>query len=115
MAEPNVHLHADEQSRPARRPWPRLRKDTILAFTIGLLLRVDKVDADGREIGFDYESIRRSVLKAFPVVTHSGPHKGKPVRMTFHYLQRITSGLNSAGVRLPARPGRSRKSKRKTP
>ena len=114
MAEPNVHLYVDASTKPVRRPYPKRRYKSMLAYAIDLLLRVDHVDEHGREIGFDYEQIRRQILRKFPVVTHNGPHKGKPSKMPLGRghgshgsnggsLWDIARILNREGVRLPAR------------
>lgn len=91
---------------PTYRPWkPRVYK-TIREYAIALILRVDRFDQDGRNVGFDYEYIRDKILAMFPFVTYSGPHKGKQTKMTYKELHEITCSLNRDRIRLPLRPRR---------
>lgn len=96
---------------PKRRPWTRTRRyRNIREYAVELILRVDHVEPqpDGRErdVGLDYEQIRRFVLRKFPVVTYSGPHKGKRTKMTYKELHEIACVLNREHIRLPVRPRR---------
>ena len=50
--------------------------------------------------------IHALILRKFPIVKTSGPHKGKPTKMSFKELQAITGELNRNGVKLPFRPRR---------
>jgi hypothetical protein len=72
-----------------------------------LVRLVHHKDDDGHEIGYDYESIRRMIIHKFPFVETHGPHRGKPTRMPFDELGKITEELNRGGVKLPFRPRRS--------
>ena len=95
---------------PISRPWKRKRYRNIREYAVELILRVDRIEIlpDGRErlVGFDYERIRQFVLKKFPTVTYSGPHKGEPTKMTYKELHEIACVLNREHVRLPVRPRR---------
>ena len=88
---------------------------TIKQCAIAWLLRVVDHDADGRPIGYNYAIILAKVRKQFPVVEYSGPHKGKPFRMSIKELQRVAYDLRRErpDLRLPVRP-RRRKQLRKT-
>lgn len=79
---------------------------TIRQYAETLITLVHEHDSDGREIGFDYEYIRNSILQKFPVVLRNGPHKGKPTKMPYKELQEFACELNRQGVRLPFRPRR---------
>lgn len=82
------------------------RFKTIREYAAALLLVERMVDADGRKIGLDYVTIYEHIKKKFPVVTYSGPHKGRPMRMTYKQLRWIATELNREGVVLPVRPRR---------
>ena len=84
---------------------------TIHDFAIALICLVHHKDADGREIGYDYGWIHQHIMQKFPHVTSSGPHKGKPTKMPFKELQKVTGELNRKGVKLPFRPRRKSKNK----
>lgn len=102
---------------PAMTPhlWGRLHRarerdyPTIRAYASALIQLVRYRDADGRDMGFDYEFIRNEVLKKFPRVTTRGPHRGRKTRMSYKELQEFAGDLNRVGVRLPFRPFRPRR------
>jgi len=83
-----------------------MRHKTIRAYAIELLLRVERIGDDGREVGSSYESIRRKLIRR--TITYGGPHKGNQCRMTIKELKKIAYALSRDGTRLPTRP-------RKTP
>ncbi len=85
--------------------------ETIHDFAAALVQLVHVHDADGRDIGFDYEYIREAILRRFPKVKVGGPHKGQPTKMPYKELQKITGELNRKGVKLPFRPRRKVKKK----
>ena len=88
-------------------PWSSSRYKSIRDFTIALMLRVDRVE-NGRNIGFDYEHILKSIHRRFPLVTYKGPHMGRPSKMSYDELWEITRYLNFEGVVLPVRPRRQK-------
>ena len=86
--------------------WAQKSYTSIREYAVELILRVHHVNEEGRLIGFDYEHIRKLILRMFPCVRYAGPHKGKPTQMTFKELHEIACSLNRDGVRLPVRPRR---------
>ena len=85
--------------------------ETIHDFAAAMVQLVHTRDADGRDIGFDYEYIREAILRRFPKVKVGGPHKGCATKMPYKELQKITGELNRKGVKLPFRPRRKVKKK----
>jgi hypothetical protein len=94
--------------RQARRYALRRKYNTIREFATALIQLVHHKDADGHDIGFDYDAI----LRKFPKVTNNGPHRGKPTKMPIKELQEIACELNRQGVKLPFRPRRKTSSKK---
>ncbi len=90
--------------------WRSVRRSkqyrTIREYAEALIMLVHSRDADGRDIGFDYDYIRSAVLRKFPTVIRNGPHKGRTTKMPFKELQEFACELNRRGVRLPFRPRR---------
>jgi len=89
---------------PTLRSVAQRKFATIRECAIALLLVEHTVDDDGRKVGLDYDVIREFIKKKFPVITYNGPHKGKPMRMSFKKLRWIATELNREGARLPVRP-----------
>lgn len=89
---------------------PRMRRNyaTIREYAIALLRFGHHLGEDGRMVGFDYGTIRRLLSQRFPIVTYSGPKKGRPFAMTFDKLWELTVELNAAGDKLPFRPRRTK-------
>lgn len=91
--------------------WNRVRATkypSIRAYAEALIQLVHYRDEDGRGIGYDYSYIRDKILKKFPVVNSSGPHKGKPTKIAYHELWMLSWELKCSGVRLPFRLRRPR-------
>ena len=88
------------------------KSETIHEFACRLVQLVHYKDADGREIGFDYEYIRDAILRRFPKVKVGGPHKGRATKMPYKELQKMTGELNRQGVKLPFRPRRKTNTKK---
>jgi hypothetical protein len=88
---------------------------TIKQCAIAWLLRTVDHDADGRPIGYNYAHILAKVRQQFPVVEYSGPHKGKPFRMSIKELQRVAYDLRRErpDLRLPVRPRRRKRPQKK--
>ena len=91
----------------------RRNYDTIREYAEALIQLVHYQDADGRDIGFDYGYIRAAVLKKFPTVKCSGPHRGQRTKMPYKELQEFACELNRQGIRLPFRPRRKAKAEGK--
>lgn len=87
----------------------RKKYSTIRQYAEKLITLVRGHDSDGRDIGYDYETIRNAILRKFPVVTRNGPHKDRPTKMPFKELQEFACELNRQGVKLPFRPRRKAK------
>ncbi len=88
---------------------------TIREFAEALLRIVLYQDKDGRNIGYDYEEIRRLVLRKFPVVcmTANGggaAYSGKPTRMPYKEFSRMCLEMKARdpSIRLPFRNRRRR-------
>jgi len=79
---------------------------TIRGYAIVLIQLVHYKDDDGRDIGFDYPYILDHILRKFPKVVSSGPHRGRPTKMTVKELHEIAWELNRNSVKLPFRPRR---------
>jgi hypothetical protein len=115
MASKVKQLPPDPTLRAARSRVLRAHYPTIHDFAIALVKLIHHRDVDGREIGYDYGFIHRAILRKFPIITSKGPHRGKPTRMPYKELQKVTGELNREGVKLPFRPRRkSKKSKKKS-
>lgn len=84
---------------------------SMRAYAQELMQRVDHTDADGRNIGLDYDQIRAMVLRAFPRVTCHNKHFGKPSKCGIKEMHEMACELNRQGVRMPFRPRRKRGSK----
>jgi hypothetical protein len=96
----------------ARRRALSRKYDTIREFAIVLIQLKHHKDDDGRDIGFDYAYILEQILRKFPTVKSSGPHRGRPTKMTVKELHEIAWELNRNGVKLPFRPRRRTSSKK---
>lgn len=96
--------------RSAIKSTVRLRQKyaTIREYAEVLIKLVWYRDEDGREIGYDYQYIRDTILRKFPTVRRNGPYKGRPTKMPYKELQEFACELNRQGVRLPFRPRRGK-------
>jgi hypothetical protein len=99
----------DVDCRPARERVLKAKYKTIREYAIALLTLVHH-RRDGRAYGYDYGSIRESILQKFPTVKNNGPHQGRPTKMSFKDLIEIGCELNRDGVKLPFRPRRKKTS-----
>jgi hypothetical protein len=88
------------------------KSETIHEFACKLVQLVHFHDAEGRGIGYDYTYIRDAILRRFPTVKIGGPHRGKPTKMSYKELQKVTGEFNRQGVKLPFRPRRKAKTKK---
>jgi len=84
------------------------KHSSIQEYAITLLQLVYDTDEDGRDIGYDYGIIRTAILRKFPTVSSSGPHRGRPTKIPFKELWEISCELNRNDVKLPFRPRRPR-------
>ena len=96
---------APEDALAWRRALAR-KYSTIREYAIVLIQLKHYKDADKRDIGFDYTYILDRILRKFPTVRSSGPHRGHPTKMTVKELHEIAWELNRNGVKLPFRPRR---------
>jgi hypothetical protein len=87
--------------------------NTIRDFAIELIKFVRSTDEDNRDIGLDYGYVRDAIIRKFPTVRSSGPHRGRPTKMPIKELHEIACELNRNGVKLPFRPRRKTISKKK--
>lgn len=100
-----------------RRIWRNVTQKnyaTIREYAETLIRLVHERDSDGRDIGYDYKTIREYILRKFPRVTRNGPHKGRPTKMPYKELQEFACELNRQGIRLPFRPRRKAKKESQT-
>ena len=99
----------EPMSRKARQMLKLVQErefQTIREYATELIKLTHHIDADRREIGFDYGFIHDQVLRKFPTVKISGPHTGRPTRMPIKELHELAHELNINGVKLPLRPRR---------
>lgn len=84
---------------------------SVKEYAIHLMVTVADTDEDGRFVGLTYKEILKRIRRRFPTITYSGPHKGKPIRMTVKQLREIAYALQSTkrNLRLPVRPRSDRK------
>jgi hypothetical protein len=95
----------DVDCRRARERVLNSKYKTIREYAIALMMLVHH-RRDGRAYGYDYGNIRECILKKFPTVKNTGPHHGRPTKMSFKDLIEIGCELNRDGVKLPFRPRR---------
>jgi hypothetical protein len=111
-----MKLHSIPADQALARTWRSVmfghrKSETIHEFACRLVRLVHYKDADGREIGYDYEYIREAILRRYPKVRVGGPHKGRTTKMPYKELQKVTGELNRQGIKLPFRPRRKTKKK----
>jgi hypothetical protein len=111
MPTKTIKANMSPEGRLAKKRVLQRKYATIHDFAAELIKLEHHRDPDGREIGLDYGEIHALILRKFPIVKTSGPHKGKPTKMSFKELQAITGELNRNGVKLPFRPRRKVKKK----
>jgi hypothetical protein len=103
------------QRKPISHHWAsRGKYKTIQEYAQKLIQLVHFRDEDGRDIGYDYGLIHAAILRKFPIVKSTGPHKGKPTKMPYKELWEISCELNRNGVKLPFRPRRRNSAKKKS-
>jgi hypothetical protein len=95
----------------------RKRYKTIREFAEALLRIVLYQDEDGRNIGYDYEAVRKRVLHKFPVVRMTAKgggaaYSGKPTKMPYKEFSRMCMEMKTRdpSIRLPFRIRRHRSS-----
>lgn len=91
----------------------RQRYKTIREYAEALLQLVHYRDEDGRNIGYDYDAIRKIILRKFPTVrmtTNGGgaAYHGKPTRMPYKEFSRMCLSMHARNIRLPFRIRRHR-------
>jgi hypothetical protein len=99
-----------------KRPSHRRRFNTIKECVEALILEVDYVDENGRQVGFRYDVILGRVRRYFHRIVYPGPRSGQKSKMDIKGLREIAYNMqrDNPGLRFPVRPRRKRHTKKKT-
>lgn len=94
----------------AKKQWPSAK-----AYAVELMFQIEDADQEGRFVGLSYDYILKKVRSKFPVITYSGPHKGRQIKMSVKQLREIAYSMQSENrnLRFPVRPRSKRRVKKR--